>query len=246
MKAMIFAAGLGTRLRPITDSIPKALVPLNGVPMLQRTILRLKEEGFDEFVINIHHFGQKIIDFLKLNNNFGVNIYISDERSRLLDTGGGILKAKELLYGDEPFLVHNVDIVSDIPLRNIYERHCSSEADATLIVSRRKTSRYLVFDNNRNLQGWINKSTGEIRPAGFTYRNGYEEYAFGGIHILSPKILDLMGKNEWEGNFPIIPFYLDICQKAQIHAEVTDNAHWFDIGKHETLSKAEAWLKSIE
>ena len=131
MKAMIFAAGLGTRLRPLTDHMPKALVPVAGVPMLQRVILRLKEAGFHDIVINIHHFGEQILDFLKANDNFGVRILISDERGELLDTGGGILKARPLLDDGEPFLIHNADILTHIDLAAIYRHHVESGAEAT-------------------------------------------------------------------------------------------------------------------
>ncbi|MCR5575232.1 MAG: NTP transferase domain-containing protein, partial [Bacteroidaceae bacterium] len=127
---MIFAAGIGSRLRPITDSIPKALVPVGGIPMLQHTLLRLKGFGFNDVTINIHHFGQQIIDFLQANDNFGMTIHISDERDELLDTGGGILKAQPFLDGDEPFLVHNVDILSNIDLGEVYRSHVASGADA--------------------------------------------------------------------------------------------------------------------
>ena len=136
---MIFAAGLGSRLKPLTDNMPKALVPVAGKPMLEHVILKLKAAGFDQIVINIHHLGQQIIDFLQANNNFGVQIYLSDERDYLLDTGGGIKKATRFLMGDEPFLVHNVDILSNVDLRQFYRHHAEGKALATLLVSQRKT-----------------------------------------------------------------------------------------------------------
>ena len=170
MKAMIFAAGLGTRLRPLTDHMPKALVPVAGKPMLERVILRLKEAGFNEITVNIHHFGEQIIDFLRAHDNFGTEIHISDERGMLLDTGGGIKKARPFLDGQEPFLVHNADILTDIDLAGLYRHHLESDAESTLLVSERKTSRYLLFDDDYHLHGWINKSTGEVKPAGFDYR----------------------------------------------------------------------------
>ena len=142
MKAMIFAAGLGTRLRPLTDHMPKALVPVAGKPMLERVILRLKEAGFNEITVNIHHFGEQIIDFLRAHDNFGTEIHISDERGMLLDTGGGIKKARPFLDGQEPFLVHNADILTDIDLAGLYRHHLESDAESTLLVSERKTSRY--------------------------------------------------------------------------------------------------------
>src|SRR5574344_733937 len=145
MKAMIFAAGLGTRLRPLTNTMPKALVPVAGKPMLEHVITKLKSSGFDDITINIHHLGQQIIDFLKAHDNFGVTIHISDEREKLLDTGGGIKKARAFLGNDEaPFLVHNVDILSNIDLKDFYQHHLTNECTATTLVSRRQSSRYLL------------------------------------------------------------------------------------------------------
>ena len=162
---MIFAAGLGTRLKPLTDRIPKALVPVNGIPMLQHVILKLKQAGFTEIVINIHHFGEQIISFLQAHQNFGIMVRISDEREELLDTGGGIKKAIPFFSGNEPFLVHNVDILSDTDLKALYDYHRQSTNDATLLVSQRETSRYLLFDkDNARLCGWINKQTLQPSP----------------------------------------------------------------------------------
>ena len=246
MKAMIFAAGLGTRLRPLTDHMPKALVPVAGVPMLQRVILRLKESGFNDLVINIHHFGEQILDFLKANQNFGVRIRISDERVELLDTGGGIRKARPLLDGDEPFLVHNVDILSDIDLAAFYRLHLEHPCDATLLTNHRQTSRYLLADAEGRLRGWVNKSTGEVLPAGATYVEGnYTELAFGCIHVLSPSIFRYMEDERWHGKFSIIPFYIDICHRADVRCHAIDSEGWFDIGKPETLAKAEEYLTCL-
>lgn len=246
MRAMIFAAGLGTRLRPLTDHMPKALVPVAGVPMLQRVILRLKESGFNDLVINIHHFGEQILDFLKANQNFGVRIRISDERGELLDTGGGIRKARPLLDGDEPFLVHNVDILSDIDLAAFYRLHLEHPCDATLLTNHRQTSRYLLVDAEGRLRGWVNKSTGEVLPAGATYVEGnYTELAFGCIHVLSPSIFRYMEDERWHGKFSIIPFYIDICHRADVRCHAIDSEGWFDIGKPETLAKAEAYLTCL-
>lgn len=240
---MIFAAGLGTRLRPLTDNMPKALVQVGGKPMLEHVILRLKQSGFDEIIVNIHHFGDQIIDFLKANQNFGIRIEISDERGALLDTGGGIKKARHFLDGNEPFLVHNADILSQVDLRDFYQRHIANGADATLLVSPRQTARYLLFDEGLNLHGWINKSTGEVRPAGFEYRNGaYNELAFGGIHVISPSLFRYMEGNDWEGKFSIIPFYLSVCGEARIQGYPLSDVPWFDIGKPETLALAEDFL----
>lgn len=209
---MIFAAGLGTRLRPLTDHTPKALVSVAGKPMLERVILRLKEAGFNDITVNIHHFGEQIIGFLRANNNFGVTIHISDEREMLLDTGGGIKKARPFLDGDEPFLVHNADILSDINLAEFYRHHRESDAEATLLVSRRQTSRYLLLDDANRLHGWINKSTGETKPEGFSFREGrYKEMAFGGIHVISPSLFRYMERGPMERkvlHYPLLPVCL--------------------------------------
>ena len=163
MKAMIFAAGMGTRLKPLTDTMPKALVPINGKPMLEHIILKLKNSGFTQIVINIHHLGQQIIDFLAENNNFGIDIIISDERDYLMDTGGGIKKAKSFFTGKEPFLIHNVDIISNVDLKKLYEKHLETNPLATLLVSKRETSRYLLFNKENKLCGWRNLETGEVK-----------------------------------------------------------------------------------
>ena len=162
---MIFAAGLGTRLKPLTDHTPKALVKVNGRPMLEHIILKLKASGFTEIVVNIHHFGEQIIDFLQANGNFGLNIHISDERDQLLDTGGGIKKASAFFQGNEPFLVHNVDILSNTDLRNLYLHHLKEGSDATLLVSQRATSRYLLFDVMLNhLREFVNTFVHSVIP----------------------------------------------------------------------------------
>ena len=241
MKAMIFAAGLGTRLRPLTDNMPKALVPVAGKPMLQHVIERMKAAGFNEITINIHHFGEQIIDFVQANQQFGITIHISDERGELLDTGGGIKKARPFLDGDEPFLVHNADILTDVNLHKLYQHHLTNNADATLLVSQRNTSRYLLFDNDNRLKGWVNKTTGEVKPQGFSYnKNELSELAFGGIHVISPRLFHLLESEQWQGKFSIIPFYLSICQKARIQGFSTEGYQWFDIGKPDTLALAEA------
>lgn len=243
---MIFAAGIGSRLKPITDTMPKALVPVGGVPMLQRTLLRLKEAGFTDVTINIHHFGQQIIDFLQQNDNFGLDIHISDERDELLDTGGGILKARPFLEGDEPFLVHNVDILSNIDLREVYDSHVQSGADATLLVSDRTTTRKLLFDKEMRMQGWLNHSTGEVLPADFVWMpEQHSELAFEGIHVISPTLFEYMGEGtQWQGKFSIIPFYLSVCKQLHLRGYELKDITWFDIGKPETLQKANDYFNA--
>ncbi len=245
MKAMIFAAGLGTRLKPLTDHTPKALVPVNGHPMLEHVILKLKAAGCTEAVVNVHHFGQQIIDFLHANQNFGITIHISDERNELLDTGGGIKKASSFFSGTAPFLVHNVDILSDVDLKALYDFHLQSGNDATLLVSPRETSRYLLFDTNIRLCGWLNKPTGQTKPAGFIYRHDiYNEYAFSGIHVVSPSLFRYMD-NQWEGKFPIMDFYLQTCKEARIGGYLVTGLQLIDIGKPDTLAQAAAFLKRM-
>ena len=247
MKAMIFAAGLGSRLKPLTDTMPKALVPVAGCPMLEHVILKLKASGFTELVINIHHVGEQIIDFLKTNNDFGLTIHISDERDRLLDTGGGIRKARLFFENSgEPFLVHNVDILSDMNLKELYDFHMQSGSVATLLASRRTTSRYLLFNTERKLRGWINKDTGQVKPEGFHYDESlYREYAFSGIHVFSPAVFRLMEAPRWEGKFSIMDFYLATCGQTDYSGYLAEKLELIDIGKPETLARAEEFVKKL-
>ncbi|MDR3141821.1 MAG: nucleotidyltransferase family protein [Tannerellaceae bacterium] len=237
MKAMILAAGLGTRLKPITDNIPKAMAPVNGKPMLERLILKLKTAGFREIVINIHHLGEQIIDFLTANDNFGVKIKISDERDYLLDTGGGIKHAAGFLAeSGEPFLVHNVDILSNVDLKAFYNHHLETNSLATLLVSKRDTSRYLLFDKDSKLCAWHNRDTGEIKSFFPDFDpQRYAGYAFGGVHVISPQLFEWM--EEWTGKFSIINFYLSVCAKTNIRAYSPDGLQLIDIGKPEALSQ---------
>ena len=239
---MIFAAGLGTRLKPLTDHMPKALVPVSGKPMLEHVIEKLKAAGFDEIVINVHHFANQIIDFLKEKNNFGITIHISDETVFLLDTGGGIKKAAP--YFDEPFLIHNVDILSNTDLKALYNYHLQSGNDATLLVSPRQTTRYLLLNSDRRLCGWINKDTLQTKPEGFIYQpNVQKEYAFSGIHIISPGLFKYMDE-KWNGKFSIMDFYLQLCQEALIGGYAKEDLQLIDIGKPETLAKAEEYINA--
>lgn len=240
MKAMIFAAGLGTRLRPLTNDRPKALVEVGGVAMLERVITRLKSHGITEIVINIHHFGEKIIDFVKENNNFGINIYISDERDLLLDTGGGILKAQQWLDGNEPIIIHNADILTDFDLHKMVEQHINSNADATLLVADRKTARYFYIGENNRLNGWTNISTGEVKPADYIALNTDKLRAFGGVHIVSPSIFSELQNYSTEPTFSITPFYIDRCKDLKIMGYTPNEKYqWHDIGKIESIAIAE-------
>ena len=236
---MIFAAGLGTRLKPLTDHMPKALVPVAGKPMLEHVILKLIASGFDEIVINVHHFAEQIIQFIQANDNFGITIHISDETEMLLDTGGGIKKAASFFH--EPFLIHNVDILSNVDLKSLYEFHLTSGNDATLLVSPRKTVRYLLFNESNRLCGWVNKETFQTKPEGFVYQPDIQkEYAFSGIHIVSPSLFGYM--EEWTGKFPIMDFYLQTCKEARLGGYAKEDLQLIDIGKPETLAQAEDFI----
>ena len=245
-KALIFAAGLGTRLRPLTDDRPKAMVEIAGKPMLQHVIERVAAAGFEDITINIHHFGQTIIDFLEQNGNFGLNIHISDERGLLLDTGGGILKARQWLDGNEPFLVHNTDIISTLDLKAFYDYHVEHDALATILVKERQTQRYFLFDNDDRLCGWTNKATGEYKPDPEKLQGrDLHELAFGGLHVISPRIFPLLERyRRQEGEkFSITPFYVNECKHYVIRGYHPDaDYQWLDIGKPETLAQAQELL----
>ena len=238
---MIFAAGLGTRLKPITDSIPKALVPINGKPLLQHIIEKLKMSGFDEIIINVHHFPELIIEFLRQNNNFGIRIEVSDERDELLDTGGGIRKAAWFFDDGKPFLVHNVDILSNVDLKELYQQHIANLALVTLVVSKRDTFRYLLFDDNKRLCGWINEKTGETKPKGIVDISGFNKLAFAGIQMLSPGVFDIM--NTLEAKFPIMDFYLSNAESQIINGFVPLDFKMMDVGKLDVLEEAERFVR---
>ena len=242
MRAMLFAAGKGTRLRPITDQIPKALVSVAGKPLLAIVIERLRNAGVREIVINIHHFGEQILDYL-LNNDFGVNISVSDERESLLDTGGGLKKAVPLFSSsDEPILLHNVDILSNADIASLYEK--SSKQAATLLVSSRKTSRYLLFDENNCLRAWQNVTTGEMRsPYANIDLGRLRPYAFSGIHCFSPCLFPFM--ESFAERFSLIDFYLQVCDKVDIKCEVKPDLRMLDVGKIDTLQRAEEFLLDL-
>jgi NDP-sugar pyrophosphorylase family protein len=240
MRAMIFAAGLGTRLKPLTDTLPKALVPIAGKPLLEHVILKLKAAGFNEIIVNIHHFPDQIIDFLKANDNFGIRIEVSDERDQLLDTGGGIRKVASFFDDGKPFLVHNVDILSNLDLKELYNQHLRTNSLATLVVSKRDTFRYLLFDDNLRLNGWINEKTGETKPIGLRKPELFNKLAFSGIQVLSPQVFDLM--KELEPKFPIMDFYLSNAPTQVISGFIPADYKMLDVGKLNVLDEAEKFV----
>lgn len=231
---MIFAAGLGTRLYPLTIDRPKALVEVAGKTLLQWAIEKVAKYGYHEIVINVHHFGGQIIDFLNQNNNFGLKITISDERKKLLDTGGAILKAAPLLQGDEPFLIYNVDVLSDINLLQLLDYHIEKRGLATLVVRERKTSRYLSFDESMRLGGWRNITSGEeiISRA----MDVPQLYAFSGIQLVDPAIFKLITE---KGCFPLVPLYTRLSEKYPIIGYRDTSSLWMDMGKPDQLKVAE-------
>lgn len=237
MKAMIFAAGLGSRLKPLTDTMPKALVTIKGRPLLQIVIEKLINSGFNDIVINVHHFAEQIIRFLEANNYFNININISDETRQLLETGGGIKKAAPFFDNNHPFLVHNVDILSNVNLTQFYQYSLANNAASCLLVSSRPSSRYLLFNENNELSGWLNEKTGETKsPYQDFDPSKYNKYAFGGIHIISPSLFQFMNLFE-EKPFSIIDFYLSFCNQIPIKAYFQKDLKLIDVGKIETLNK---------
>ncbi len=237
MKALIFAAGKGTRLKPFTDHHPKALAPVNGIPLLQRNIEYLKSYGISDFVINIHHFGDQIVDFLMKNKNFGCKIEISDEKKELLETGGGLVFAKKFLEKEDDFLIMNADILTDLNIHDFVEFHKTKEDIVTLAVSNRKSSRKLFFNEEMILRGWLNVETGEQRLAEFN--KGFNALAFSGIHCINSSIFKKIKRT---GKFSIMEAYLDLMHSEKIHG-YKHQAHLIDVGKPESVKKAEEYFK---
>ena len=243
-QAMIFAAGLGTRLKPLTDAMPKALVRVDGQPLLWHVVMKLKAAGFERIVVNVHHFAQQIIDYLEEQNLFGIDIRISDESDGLLETGGGIKKALPLFDPLEPVLIHNVDIFSNVDLAALYAFAKEHEPDALLLVSRRKTKRYLLFDDEYLLDGWTNIETGEVRsPYQGLDPTELRRLAFSGIHVLSPSVFPLF--DDMPQRFGIMDFYLKYCHQRAFYGKEKKDLLLMDVGKLETLEEAEKFLKQL-
>ena len=228
---MIFAAGLGTRLKPLTDTMPKALVTVGGMPLIWHVIMKLKAAGYERIVVNVHHFAQQIVDYLAANGNFGLDIRISDETGGLLETGGGIRKALPLFDQSSPILIHNVDILSNLDLTVL------PEDESLLVASERKTKRYLQFDDTMRLVGWKNIETGEVKG------REARSLAFSGIHVLGPSMFPLL--EDWPQRFPIMDFYLAVCNQQLIRGYAACNLRLLDVGKLDTLEQAELFLKQL-
>lgn len=237
MKALIFAAGKGTRLKPFTDHHPKAMARVNGIPLLERNIKYLQSFGINDFVINVHHFGQQIVDFLKENNNFNAKIEISDEHAELLETGGGLVFARRFLDFGEDFLIMNADILTDMNITDFVNYHQKNKDFATLAVSDRNSSRKLLFNEDMILRGWMNVQSGEQRLAEFN--KGFKALAFSGIHCINPEIFNKIKRT---GKFSIMEEYLDLMLTEKIHG-YEHNARLVDVGRPESVLEAEQIFK---
>lgn len=235
-KAMLFAAGMGTRLKPFTDQHPKALAVVNGKTLLQRNIEYLNRVGITDFVINIHHFADQIKDYLKENNDFGMNIQLSDETGELLETGGGLVKARDLL-GEQSFLVMNADVLTDLNLENLIQFHYQYQPLVTLAVSNRESSRKLFFKKDKQLAGWKNFNTGEEI---IVSDEALSESAFSGIHIINPRIFGMMPSS---GKFSIIETYLELMKTEKILGFDHSGGKFIDVGKPESIGIAENLFK---
>ncbi|HPT11545.1 MAG TPA: nucleotidyltransferase family protein [Bacteroidales bacterium] len=239
MKAMIFAAGLGTRLGELTKKTPKALVDINGKSALRIAVEKLTAEGFDDIIVNIHHHPDSMLSEIHHLCDEGFRISVSDESAELLDTGGGLFNARHF-FGSEPFLVYNVDIFSDINLKALYDAHLSSDAIATLAVRHRNGNRMLVVDKKGRLMGWCNNATKE-EILTVENKKGLEQIAFTGIHVVSPAIFNLMQ----EGIYSMTSLYLMLAGSHKINTFLYDDGYWFDCGTPENLGKIRKQLSII-
>ncbi|MCR5013911.1 MAG: nucleotidyltransferase family protein [Bacteroidales bacterium] len=237
--AMLLAAGLGTRLKELTHDRPKALVEVAGRPLLQRNIDNLIRQGFDTIIVNVHHFGDQVIRYLD-SHRFDAEVYVSDERGRLMDTGGGIVQALPFFHDAEAVLVHNVDILSDIPLRDLYDRCCRSDDHAWLLTQDRDTTRKLLFDEHELLVGWKN-----LKEHTYKWVQGerahYDELAFNGIHILKPGIFAEFSYQRYS----IIDLYLWLARRYRIRSVEIHPGFWFDIGKIEDFGRINETIATI-
>lgn len=240
-QAMVFAAGLGTRLKPITDTMPKALVRVGDKPLLWHVVMKLKAAGYERIVINVHHFAQQIVDYVTMNHCFDMDIRISDETAGLLETGGGIRKALPLFDQNSPILIHNVDILSNLDFNELVP---GNAPDAMLVVSSRKTKRYLLFDEEMILDGWMNIETGMVRsPYKGLDPHQSKQLAFSGIHIIWPRVFPLL--EAMPERFGIIDFYLKYCHQFAFLGYEKKDLRLMDVGKLETLDQAETFIKQL-
>ena len=237
MKAIIFAAGLGTRLKPLTNDRPKALVGLCGQPLLWHSVNYLKKNGISEVIVNVHHFSEQLIEYVG-KTDFGVPVYISDESSELLDTGGGMLKARDFLEGNEPFVACNTDIIASLDLKSVIDYHKTNNPLVTLVVRDRPTARKFLFDDAMTLTGWKNFETGQEIISRENNTNPVA-LAFSGIHIISPKIFVLIKET---GKFSVVDLYLRLSKENRIIGYPDRSNFWLDLGKPGQTEMAEKYL----
>lgn len=245
MRALVFAAGLGTRLKPLTDTMPKALVPVGGKPLLYHVVEKLKSAGITDIVINIHHFPDSIINYVHSQDDFGIKVSFSDERDLLRETGGGVRHARKYLEG-APFLIHNVDVLSnlDIPW---FLSQARPDALSTILVSDRVTKRYLLFDDDMRMVGWTNVETGEVRsPYPGLDPGKFRKLAFSGVHLISDGIFTIFDEDGWGERFPIMDFYIKECATHPIYGVLPEDLRMMDVGKLETLDEAESFLINLK
>ena len=240
MKALLLAAGLGTRLRPFTLHHPKALAMVNGKSLLQRNIEYLQSHGITEVIINVHHFANQIIEAIEVNKGWGSNISISDETDAVLETGGGLKKAASYFEKEESFVVMNVDMLTDMPLSEMIQQHQTNKPLATLAITERVSSRYFLFNQDNQLCGWRNTATKEEKGTVLGYteeqKQSLEQKAFSGIHVINSSIFKLIEK---EGKFSLVDVYMSLCGKHIIEGFNHSNSLLIDVGKPESIAKAE-------
>lgn len=236
MKAMILAAGLGTRLKPWTDYHPKALAAVNGKSLLQRNIEYLQTFGINEVIVNVHHFANQVINAINLNNGWGSKVIISDETQEVLETGGGLLKAAPFLKGEELFALMNADILTDLDLQQMINYHQQNSPLATLATTNRQTSRYFLFDKNNNLCGWRNVKTGNEKTGLKPLGGDEAQKAFSGIHIINPQIFSLIKQ---QGKFSMVDVYLNLVDEYSIKSFDHSDTAFLDVGRPESILDAE-------
>jgi N-acetyl-alpha-D-muramate 1-phosphate uridylyltransferase len=240
MKAMILAAGKGTRMGEMTESIPKVLVDINGKSLLRHAVEKCTAAGFDEIIVNVHHFADMVEEEISRLNKLGFRISVSDERKKLLETGGGLFKARDF-FDDEPFLVYNSDIITDFPVADLLSLHKLKNGLATLAVRHREGKRFFLINKQGLLRGWCNISTGERISAGEDEEE-LEMIAFSSIHIISPEIFRYMS----EGVYTMTALYLQLIADHKVYTMLNDGGYWFNVGTPEILEEARSFLKKLQ
>ena len=242
MQALLLCAGLGTRMKHLTKDTPKALVPVNGKPLIAWNLEKLKKAGFQKVIVNVHHYAQQIKDYLKEQDYFGLDIQISDESKQLLETGGAIKHARNYIDTVEPLLIHNVDIITDLDLTDLMASHQANDGIATLAVRSRQTSRYLIFEEESlHLTGWTNIKTKETKLSRVTTLM-VANFGFSGVHVIDPSLFDFFSK---EKAFSIIEVYLKAARTKNVYAYPHEKDIWYDVGKPESVELAEKALEKI-